>query len=67
MSHGVQGQMSSAKAELDLEIHKKIMNLASEKRQAHMDELSMDALIMAGTSSEKVLFIVTSHVNILGR
>ena len=40
--------MSSAKAELDLEIHKKIMRLASEKRQAQMEELSMDALIMAG-------------------
>jgi len=61
MSHGVQGQLSSAKAELDLEIHKKIMRLASEKRQAQMEELSMDALIMAGTSSEEVLSLVTSH------
>ena len=61
MSHGVQGQSSSAKAELDLEIHKKIMRLASEKRQAQMEELSMDALIMAGTSSEEVLSLVTSH------
>jgi hypothetical protein len=60
MSHGVQGQLSSAKAELDLEIHKKIMRLASEKRQAQMEELSMDALIMAGTSSEEVLSLVTS-------
>jgi len=47
MSHGVQGQMSSTKAELDLEIHKKLMRLGTAERQKHVDELSIDALIMA--------------------
>ena len=47
MSHGVQGQMSSTKAELDLEIHKKLMRLGTAEREKHVEELSIDALIMA--------------------
>lgn len=51
MSDGVQGQLSSAREELELEIHKKMMRANATERRAHFTSLAVDALIMAQSAA----------------
>ena len=61
MSDGVQGQLSSAAAELEQEIHKKVKQLSTARRRKILEEVTLDALILA--SSQGFVGQFRSHLS----
>ena len=61
MSDRGQGQPSSAAAELEQEIQKKVKQLSTAQRRKHLEEVTLDALILA--SSQGFVGQFRSHLS----